>query len=218
MAKRVVDRHDLLTIDKMSTADLVAVIIDKQETDDECHLLASHASSEYDLNLLRESSTKAYSRRVGKVIAAIELGRRQVMRKAVMNSGELNSPENVYKLMKPFYSGTDREIFYTLCLNTKNELIKMVQVSIGILDAAQAHPREMFKEAVKLSAASVIIVHNHPSGKPEPSRADIKVNERMIQAGEVLGIPLLDHVIIGNNGGGYVSLREEGEFNKGYKF
>lgn len=104
----------------------------------------------------------------------------------------------------------DREHFWVLALDAKNRLIRPSEVSIGIVDATVVHPREVFKDAVRQSAAGVVVVHNHPSGDPQPSRADLRLTSRLVQAGEVLGIPVLDHVIVGSSGIGY-SLREHGE-------
>jgi DNA repair protein RadC len=84
-----------------------------------------------------------------------------------------------------------------------------VEVSVGSLNASIVHPRELFKEAVRLSAASVVVVHNHPSGDPTPSGADLQLTRRLVRAGEVLGIELVDHVVIGD-GGSYASVRDMG--------
>ena len=99
-----------------------------------------------------------------------------------------------------------------LCLDTKNRLIVDHEVSVGTIDATVVHPREVFKPAIGCSAASVIVVHNHPSGDPQPSAADIRLTRRLHAAGDVLGIPLLDHVIVSATGIGY-SLREHGQLN-----
>jgi DNA repair protein RadC len=85
----------------------------------------------------------------------------------------------------------------------------MVEVSVGSLNASIVHPRELFKEAVRMSAASIVVVHNHPSGDPTPSGADLQLTRRLAKAGEVLGIELLDHIVIGD-GGAHTSLRHMG--------
>lgn len=85
-----------------------------------------------------------------------------------------------------------------LSLDTRNQLIKVSEISVGSLDASIVHPREVFKEAIAASAASVIFVHNHPSGDPEASADDIELTKRLAQAGEILGIDVLDHIIIGD--------------------
>ena len=112
-------------------------------------------------------------------------------------------------LVAPQLRGLDREHFWALVLNTRNQLLRTVEVSVGSLNASIVHPRELFKEAVRVSAASVVVVHNHPSGDPTPSGADIQLTRRLVKAGDVLGIELLDHVVIGD-GGGFASIREMG--------
>ncbi|HHN64887.1 MAG TPA: DNA repair protein RadC, partial [Nitrospirae bacterium] len=89
-----------------------------------------------------------------------------------------------------------KEHFLILCLDTKNSVIRISNVSVGTLNASLVHPREVFKEAIQALACSIILVHNHPSGKPEPSDADIEVTKRIIEAGKVVGIDVLDHIII----------------------
>ena len=101
-----------------------------------------------------------------------------------------------------------KELFLCLLLDAKNRLIKESRVSEGTLTNSLMHPREAFREAVRESAAAVIFVHNHPSGDPAPSREDIAVTERLKKTGDVLGISMLDHIIIGD--GSYVSLKEKG--------
>src|SRR6056297_1347096 len=101
-----------------------------------------------------------------------------------------------------------REVFLALLLDSKNRLIKEVQISEGSLNASIVHPREVFAPAFKESAAAILFVHNHPSGDPTPSREDIEITERLQQVGELMGVRVLDHVIIGN--GSYVSLADRG--------
>ena len=103
-----------------------------------------------------------------------------------------------------------KEHFLVLLLDTRNQLIKISEISVGSLDASIVHPREVFKEAMAGSAASVIFVHNHPSGDPAASEDDIGLSKRLAQAGEITGIDVLDHVIIGDNN--YLSLKREGLF------
>lgn len=102
-----------------------------------------------------------------------------------------------------------KEVFLALLLDTKNRLIREVQISEGSLNASIVHPREVFAPALKDSAAAVLFIHNHPSGDPTPSREDIEITTRLKNAGDLLGIRVLDHIIIGN--GDYVSLADRGE-------
>ena len=113
---------------------------------------------------------------------------------------------DIAALMTPELSGLDREQFVALHLDIKNRLISREVVSIGHLSAALVHPREVFKAAILANAASIAFVHNHPSGDPEPSREDIDLTRRLIRAGEILGIAVLDHVVVAR--GGHVSVVE----------
>jgi DNA repair protein RadC len=108
----------------------------------------------------------------------------------------VKSPEGAIKAVKNQLKGKKTEHFLVLCLDTRNHLINTHKVSIGSLDCSIAHPREVFKEAISSCAASVIFVHNHPSGDPTPSEDDIKLTKRLIEAGEIIGIEVLDHIII----------------------
>ena len=121
----------------------------------------------------------------------------------------ISTPEDVVALCSPQLRGLDREHFWALALNTKNQLLRVIEVSVGSLNASIVHPRELFKDAVRVSAASVVVVHNHPSGDPTPSGADIQLTRRLVKAGDVLGVEVLDHVVLGD-GGAHASLRDLG--------
>ncbi|HKM39442.1 MAG TPA: DNA repair protein RadC [bacterium] len=142
--------------------------------------------------------------------AALELGKR-LMLERVEDGNYVRSPEDAYYLVKSEMQYLDREHFRTIMLNTKNQVLAQETVAVGSLSAALVHPRELFKGCIRKSAAAVILVHNHPSGDPEPSVEDIKLTDRLSQAGALLGIQVLDHVVIGH--GRYVSLRERGFIN-----
>lgn len=140
------------------------------------------------------------------ILAAVELGRRIGQ---VRNPGRpvISSPADVERLLRGRIANLDRENFVVVLLNTKNEVIETATVSVGTLGASLVHPREVFKPAVRASAASVILAHNHPSGKVEPSREDREVTRRLGEAAGILGIEVLDHVIVGD---GYFSMKEHG--------
>jgi DNA repair protein RadC len=140
------------------------------------------------------------------ILAAVELGRRIGQ---VRNPGRpvISSPADVERLLRGRIANLDRENFVVVLLNTKNEVIETSTVSIGTLGASLVHPREVFKPAVRASAASVILAHNHPSGKVEPSQEDREVTRRLGEAADILGIEVLDHVIVGD---GYFSMKEHG--------
>ncbi|MDM8000366.1 MAG: DNA repair protein RadC [Dehalococcoidia bacterium] len=118
---------------------------------------------------------------------------------------QVKSPEDVFGVVSAALKGKKKEHFLALLLDTRNRLIRTATVSVGSLDSSIVHPREVFKEAIKASAASVIFVHNHPSGDPEPSQDDIELTRRLVEAGKLLGILVLDHVIVGD--GSFLSLK-----------
>jgi DNA repair protein RadC len=140
------------------------------------------------------------------ILAAVELGRR-IGR--VRNPGRpvISSPADVDRILRGRIANLDRENFVVVLLNTKNEVIETSTVSVGTLSTSLVHPREVFKPAIRASAASVILAHNHPSGKVEPSKEDREVTRRLGEAAGILGIEVLDHVIVGD---GYFSLKEHG--------
>jgi DNA repair protein RadC len=140
------------------------------------------------------------------ILAAVEFGKRLGR---VRNPGRpvISSPADVDGLLRGRIANLDRENFVVVLLNTKNEVIECPTVSVGTLSASLVHPREVFKPAIRASAASVVLAHNHPSGKVEPSREDREVTERLAGAAEIIGIEVLDHVILGD---GYFSMKEHG--------
>ena len=140
------------------------------------------------------------------VLACVELGKR-IGR--VRNPGRptVSSPEDVDNLLRGRIATQDRENFVVVLLNQKNEVLESPTVSVGTLSASLVHPREVFKPAVRASAASVILAHNHPSGNTEPSAEDREVTRRISEAAGILGIEVLDHVILGD---GYFSMKECG--------
>jgi DNA repair protein RadC len=119
----------------------------------------------------------------------------------------VRTPEEVLRLVRPLVRDADREHFYCLHLSARNTVLEVALVSVGTVNASLVHPREVFKRAIALSAASIIVVHNHPSGDPAPSTDDLDITSRLTKAGELLGIEVLDHVIVCN--GHFTSFREE---------
>ncbi|MEQ8175779.1 MAG: DNA repair protein RadC [Syntrophomonadaceae bacterium] len=138
--------------------------------------------------------------------AALELGRRGA--RDIWNKAPIKSPEDVKNIVLEEMRYYDREHFRVLYLDRKGGLICMEDVSVGGLHSSLVHPREVYKTAIKRSAASIILVHNHPSGDPEPSKEDIEVSRMLIEAGHLMGIEVLDHLIIGENN--YTSLKSRG--------
>ncbi len=123
----------------------------------------------------------------------------------------LSSPDAVAEFLMPQMRYLDREVFRGLYLDRKNRFLFIETISIGNLSSSIVHAREVFKPAVKRSAAAIILAHNHPSGDPSPSHEDIQVTNKMVKAGQVLGIDILDHLVIGDNR--WVSLKQSGHMN-----
>jgi DNA repair protein RadC len=124
------------------------------------------------------------------------------------NVPQLNCPENVYQATETILNLSEepQEKFCILCMNTKNRIAGVHTISVGSLNSTIVHPREVFKAALLNNSSAIILLHNHPSGDPEPSAEDIAITNRLMKAGEILGIQVLDHIIIGD--GKYISLKE----------
>ena len=121
----------------------------------------------------------------------------------------ITTPHNVFEIASSYLEGADREHFVVIMLDTKNQVIGINTVAIGVLASCPIHPREVFKPAILANAAGVILLHNHPSGDPYPSQDDLLLTHRLKEAGKVLGIQVIDHVILGNMS--YQSLKERGQ-------
>ncbi len=148
------------------------------------------------------------------LVAAMEVARRAISLPAA-EPPVLNRADLIAGYLSSVASGLDVEKFWVLCLNRRNRLRKRVEVSSGTATAALAHPREVFRSAIREAASAVVCVHNHPSGDPSPSAADIQLTRQLREAAAAVDIPLLDHVIIGRRGAdplgrGYYSFREAG--------
>lgn len=130
---------------------------------------------------------------------------------------QVKDPDTAVQIMENLFqmSARDKEIFACLMLDTKNRIIGVTKISEGSLNSSIVHPREVFKPALIAGAASIVVAHNHPSGDPAPSREDIEVTRRLCEAGRLLGVDLLDHVIIGYEGTvpgspGFLSMKQKG--------
>jgi len=144
--------------------------------------------------------------KAAQIKAAFEIGRRFSTQAPSYKSKELTNPEKVYQLIKNKLKDYHKEHFYIIALNSRNYSI--AEISVGNLDTSIVHPREVFEEAIKSRAASVILVHNHPSGDPEPSEDDLKITKRLSEAGKILGIEVADHLIITKDK--FFSFKEKG--------
>ena len=143
-----------------------------------------------------------------RIISALELGRR-VSVASEMQKFKISSPQDIGNVYTEELRYKKKEIFRVVLLNTKNVIIGSKDISEGSLNASIVHPREVFLEAIKKSANKMILMHNHPSGDPTPSSEDINITKRLISAGQIVGIEILDHVIIGD--GSFYSFKENGQ-------
>jgi DNA repair protein RadC len=148
------------------------------------------------------------SARVAKILAAFELGRRAAS-PPILPRPQFRLPGDAARFLLPRFGSRPLEAFGILVLDTRNRLKQLQIVSTGSLSGSLVHPREVFREATMLQGASIIAFHNHPSGDPEPSREDRELTLRLVRAGQILGIDLLDHVIVAS--GRYFSFKERGE-------
>jgi DNA repair protein RadC len=139
--------------------------------------------------------------------AALELGKRIQLQTGTKRK-IIRCPRDIADLLMPRLRFESKEKFMVVLLSTKNHVLATPTISVGTLNASIVHPRELFREAINNSAASVILVHNHPSGDPQPSQEDVALTAKMVEAGRLLDIAVVDHVIIGD--GKYVSLKEQG--------
>ncbi|MCC6408264.1 MAG: DNA repair protein RadC [Planctomycetes bacterium] len=156
---------------------------------------ASELSHELGLSLA-DAGSLAGAFRFARALASVQRTERPAVR----------SPRAVFELLEPELRGLDREAFHALALDGKHGLVRRYLVSVGTLTTSLVHPREVFRPALRFGAAALVVAHNHPSGDPEPSPEDEEVTRRLAQAGRLLGVPLLDHVVIGERR--YVSLAE----------
>ena len=150
-------------------------------------------------------------RRAGALLAALELGRRAQAAPSAKRQ-TIRGAADVHQLLSWDMRHLDREHFRVLLLNTRHQVLRVATVSVGGLSSAPVHPREVFKEAIRHGAAAIIVVHNHPSGDPTPSHDDKQITDQLSAAGTLVGIPVLDHIIIGD--GQYTSLRELGQLSR----
>lgn len=201
--------------ESLSNHELIAIIIQTGSKNDSVLSLANKLLVHFDgLRLLKDASLDELKTIKGigtvkaiQVLASIELGRR-VSNLVYSDRYCIRSPEDAAKYMMNDMRFLTQEHFVCLYLNTKNQVMHKQTVFIGSLNASIVHPREVYKEAFRRSAASIICLHNHPSGDPSPSREDIEVTKRLVECGKIIGIDLLDHIIIGENK--FVSLKEKG--------
>ncbi|MZQ85905.1 DNA repair protein RadC [Paenibacillus sp. 5J-6] len=199
----------------LSHAELLAIILRTGTVSESAVRLASRILSESGgLRSLVDMSKDQLTQIKGigdakalQILAGIELGRR-IAKSTFSERITIRSPKDIANLMSEELRYLQKEHFVCLFLNTKNHVLAQETLSMGSLNASIVHPREVFRAAIKRSSASIVCVHNHPSGDPTPSPEDIQLTHRLVEAGTIIGIEVLDHVIIGDQR--FISLKEEG--------
>lgn len=131
-----------------------------------------------------------------RISAAFELGRRVV--DLVHHRLSLERPDDVYRVLAPRFAGMTQELFLAVGVDIRNGMLEIAEVARGTIASVEVHPREVFRPLIRMAAAGAVLVHNHPSGDPTPSHEDVELTRRMRQVGRVLGIPIIDHVIVGD--------------------
>ena len=199
----------------LSNAELLAILLRTGTKNQSALEIASQILQETEgLKFLSELTIEELTliKGIGKskaiqLLASIELGKRLV-KKPLTKISTIYSPDDCVDYLSSYMINLTQEHFMVIFLDTKNYVIGKKTIFIGSLNKAIVHPREVFKEAIKRSSASIICAHNHPSGDPTPSEQDISLTHRLYEAGELIGIKVLDHLIIGDQQ--FVSLKEKG--------
>jgi len=199
----------------LSDAELIAILLRTGTKGQNVIQIAQSLISKYgNLNILSMQTIDAIKNfpGIGKdkaatLIAAFEISRRADAQKKWFSNKKITSPSDVAEIFIPLLRDEVKEKFYVLCLNTANKIIKNELISIGNLNSSVVHAREVFKVAIENNSANIILLHNHPSGNPEPSREDISLTKKLVEAGKLLEIQVFDHIIIAGNN--YTSLVEK---------
>ncbi len=203
-------------VDTLSNEELLAILLRTGTKGENVIALSSRLLAELDgldglLNVSYEEASKIKGIKKVKacqIIAIMEIVNRVRTLKSQNKEIKISSPRDVSALLINEMANLNQEVFKLILLNTKNIVISTKDIFKGTLNSSVVHPREVFKEAVQRGSANIIVCHNHPSGDPTESSDDVRVTKIFARAGEVMGIPVLDHIIIGD--GIYVSLLEKG--------
>mgnify|MGYP000896133281 FL=1 len=203
----------------LSNAELLAIVIKTGSREETSVALAQRLltlgeenggiSFLHDMSVEELRKTKGIGKvKAIQIKAVMELSKRISSSLVNNNRITIKSPVEVSTLLMEEMRHLKKEVFKVILLNTKNRMIKQMNVSVGSLNYSIVHPREVFSEAIKVGCSGMLLAHNHPSGDPEPSREDIETTRRLVNAGNILGIKVLDHVVIGD--GKYISFKEQG--------
>ena len=190
----------------LSDAELLALILGSGNKDWNAIDLANKLLKDFNLHRLADLGFTELKRELGsefkaaQIVSLFELFRRtNKLQRGGFNAGYFNTPKDVFMRFVDRFRPLRKEVFWVVLLDTKNKIIGEKEMFVGTLNASLIHPREIFNWAIRESANSIVLVHNHPSGDPNPSDEDIKITKSIIDAGKMLNILVLDHVIIGRN-------------------
>lgn len=195
---------------EMETDELLAAALAGDGEDDPLAAAREILSGAGGLYGLRRMDAGRLKELPATVAAVVELSRRMMGARGP-ELPKIGSPADVHTLLAPTLQDLDREHLVALLLDTRNQVLGSPTISVGTLSSSLVHPREVFKPAIAASAANVIVAHNHPTGSTRPTTEDRQITRRLVEAGKNIGIEVLDHVIIGREGDGYLSLKERGE-------
>jgi len=218
VSERPRERLQKFGISALSAQEILALILGRGVSGESVMVTAQRLLSRFgSLKGMADASVEELSQvkgigvaKASQIKAAFEMANRLEGYAEVGDKPAVKTPDDVMGLVRGRLRGKKKEYFLALLLDTRGQLIKVSEISVGSLDTSIVHPREVFKEAISASAASVIFVHNHPSGDTEASEDDIKLTRRLAEVGEIVGIDVLDHIIIGDKK--YLSLKGKGLF------
>jgi len=218
ISERPRERLQKFGVEALSAQEILALILGRGIAGESVMVTAQRLLSQFrSLKGIADASVEELSQlrgigvaKASQIKAAFELANRLEGYLEAGSKPLVKTPDDVVALIGGRLKRKKKEYFLALLLDTRSQLIKVSEISIGSLDTSIVHPREVFKEAISASAASCIFVHNHPSGDPEPSEDDIKLTKRLAEAGEIVGIDVLDHIIISDKK--YLSIKREGLF------
>ena len=217
-SERPRERLQKLGVDALSAQEILALILGRGISGESVMVTAQRLLSQFsNLKGIASASVEEMSQvkgiglaKASQIKAAFELANRLENYAKAGDKLLVKTPEEVVNLVRSRLQDKKKEYFLAILLDTRNRLIKVSEISVGSLDSSIVHPREVFKEAISASAASVIFAHNHPSGDPTASEDDIELTKRLAEVGEIMGIDVLDHIVIGDKK--YLSLKREGLF------
>ena len=212
------ERLQKIGVDNLSIQELLALIIERGKKGKNVLSIAQSLLAYFgNVAKIKEASIEELQKVKGigfatacKLKAAFKLGEK-ALNKHKKYGQKIETPEDVYNFFRNDLANKKKEHFILLSLTSLNRLINISNISIGTLNANLAHPREIFTSAIGDFAASIILVHNHPSGDPEPSKEDLEISQKLVEAGKILGIEIIDHVIVTKDK--FLSMKQKGILN-----